>query len=481
MTNPFENSTQHHATSTSLAFPVINFGLRPDVIQKYGSLNPDSDVDVLLQCLERDYGHLDASTRAELLENLKTIGLTDEVVECVAARWQAVDATLGGGMDCLLLQTSAVAWTEEIIYGIIRSGFVAEGQVYDGTKYGKEGQDKRLKSSGSSVTPIDPTSKANQIEKLTAYPDDDTPRRSPPSKLNPTHPDQHPAQSERLHTAWKENVTTVLVSTVEDLRTSELLERFVQKENVMKEEDLWEALNEEQSIEVYVFHGTTVEAWTDGFEKWQFGFDLNLSVETVSQLSRRRAIYTSNSFSYGIYYGAYRSGVSRFDLPFDTTSAVVIAVKIDTSKLVNVAQSAALAILQPGHETEKFISINKNRALPLPRITPPWNGGIHRCSCPSFSPAKRCCLHHFIYGPFRHSDQNELRMNAYKEKWGGVSVDEIRQLCAATNEAGSLLNTFPATAIVYSANVSTTETLNEPTGTEEEVSPKGGSPEMVKL
>ena len=224
----------------------------------------------------------------------------------------------------------------------------------------------------------------------------------------------------------------------------------------MKEEDLWEALNGGQSTEVYVFHGTTVEAWTDGFEKWQYGFDLTLSVETVSQLSRRRAIYTSNSFGYGIYYGAYRSGVSRFDLPFNTISAVVIAVEIDTSKLVSVAQSAALAILQPGHETERFISINTNRALPLPRVTAPWNGGVHRCVCPSFSPAKRCCLHHFIYAPFRHSDQNESRMNAHKEKWGGLSVDETRQLCAATNEAVSLLNTFPATAIVCSANVPTT-------------------------
>ena len=71
-------------------------------------------------------------------------------------------------------------------------------------------------------------------------------------------------------------------------------------------------------------------------------------------------------------------------------------------------------------------------------------------------------------------------MNAHKEKWGGVSVDEIRQLCAATNEAVSLLNTFPATAIVYSANVQTTETSNVPTGMEEEVTARD-SLETVKL
>ena len=349
MTNSFENLTENHAINTSLAFPVQNFGLKPEVIQKYGPLNPDSDVDVFLQYLQRDYGHLDASTRTELLENLKTVGLTDEVVECVAARWQAVDAALGGEMDSLLLHTSAVAWAEEIIYGIIRSGFMAEEQVDDGTKDGR-GQHKGSKSSGSSVTPIDSTSKANQKEKPTAHPADDTPRRSSSSKSNPPpHLDQHPAQIEPSHTAWKENVATVLVSAVEDLTTSEVLETYVRRDNVMKEEDLWEALNGGQSTDVYVFHGTTLEAWTDGFEKWQYGFDLALSVETVSQLSRRRAIYTSNSFAYGIYYSAYRSGVSRFDLPFDTISAVVIAVKIDTSKLVGVAQSAALAILQPGH------------------------------------------------------------------------------------------------------------------------------------
>ena len=95
-------------------------------------------------------------------------------------------------------------------------------------------------------------------------------------------------------------------------------------------------------------------------------------------------------------------------------------------------------------------------------------------------PRNRCCLYHFIYAPFRHSDQNELRMNANKEKWGGVSVDEVRQLCAATHEAVSLLNTFPATAIVYSATVPTTETLNQRATTEEEVTARG-STEMVTL
>src|SRR5208282_1355874 len=151
MTKAFENSSENHVINTTLTFPVQNFGLKPDVIQKYGPLNPHLDVDVLLQDLERDYGHLEASTRAELLENLKIIGLTDEVVECVAARWQLVDAALGGEMDCLLLHTSAVAWVEEIVYGIIRSGFAAEEQVDYGTKDGKEGQPKGLKSSGSSV------------------------------------------------------------------------------------------------------------------------------------------------------------------------------------------------------------------------------------------------------------------------------------------------------------------------------------------
>lgn len=69
-----------------------------------------------------------------------------------------------------------------------------------------------------------------------------------------------------------------------DLRTSELLETFLQRQNVMKEGDLWDVLNEGQSTEVYSFHGTTVEAWTDGFEKWQYGFNLTLSIQTVSQL-----------------------------------------------------------------------------------------------------------------------------------------------------------------------------------------------------
>ena len=182
MTNAFENSTENLVINTTLAFPVQNFGLKPDVIQKYGPLNSDFDVHVLLQYLERDYGHLEASTRAELLENLKTIGLTDEVVECVAARWQVVDAALGGEMDCLLLHTSAVAWAEEIIYGIIRSGFVAKEEVDGGTKDSKEGQHKELKSSRSTVTPIDSTSKANQKEKSTAGTADDIPGRSASSE-----------------------------------------------------------------------------------------------------------------------------------------------------------------------------------------------------------------------------------------------------------------------------------------------------------
>lgn len=157
-----------------------------------------------------------------------------------------------------------------------------------------------------------------------------------------------------------------------------------------------------------------------------------LSVETVSQLSRRRAIYTSNSLVMAYTIAPIVRGYPTFRVYF----CGCYSSQNWHSKLISVGQSAAIAILQHGDETEMFISINKNRVLWLLRIAL-WNGRVHRYSCPSFSPAKRCCFHHFIYAPFSYSDENWLRMNSNKEKRGEVSVDKIRQLCAATAKGDS--------------------------------------------
>jgi hypothetical protein len=98
--------------------------------------------------------------------------------------------------------------------------------------------------------------------------------------------------------------------------------------------------------------------------------------------------------------------------------SVVICVQIIPRKITHFTAKSSCCILDGGDDTEMFLQKNKNTSILSPRLTPKWNGGIHSYSCPPYGKAGKCCLYHFIFGPFRRKDQNDFKLQdcPYKEK-----------------------------------------------------------------
>ena len=217
---------------------------------------------------------------------------------------------------------------------------------------------------------------------------------------------------------------------------------------------MWCTLGGDSVPPKYLFHGTPKYVWDDTEDSWQFGFDASLSNEKYSQLTRGRSVYFSNSLAHALYYGAYRSGTFAFNAPFCSIEAVVIAVEIDLKKMVNIQRKAGFAVLESGDRLEKFIQMNKDSSLHLPRLTPPWKlDTAYSCGCVAFGKAKSCCRYHFLMVPFRAKDSKKLKESCFRGCFGGVAIDELRQVCSATKESVDLMNSFPAVAIHYTRNL----------------------------
>jgi hypothetical protein len=249
--------------------------------------------------------------------------------------------------------------------------------------------------------------------------------------------------------SWKRVVTVIDVSAVSNLQTSEALMLYTDKEHILKSEDAWSALAGDDVGKRFIFHGTTADAWDNTDARWENGFSQLWCNERFSQLSREQAVYFSNSIAHALYYGAYRAGVCAFDMPFDQINAVVVVVQVDVKRLANFRKKASLCVLEPGDAFDIYVEKNKDHRLGLPRITPPYNSE-HSCNCPPYKRAHSCCRYHYILAPFRKRDQEDLRACPYRSEFGGVPVDNIRQLCAATPDAVEYINDCWSIAIRYS-------------------------------
>jgi hypothetical protein len=200
----------------------------------------------------------------------------------------------------------------------------------------------------------------------------------------------------------------------------------------------------------FVFHGTTAAVWEGeykGGDSWQDGFSSEQSCETVSQSSRRRAVYFSNSLAHAFFYGSFRFGVGAVEGEFDAIKTTAIVVEVDISSIVALREYGSLCIFDTSQSTQDFIEANKADVGPSSRITPSFTSAYRPCMCPPLGVACTYCQYSFIYGPFRRSNFQRLQRLRNKEMFGGFPVDQIRQLCAGSYEAVNLINTFKAEAI----------------------------------
>lgn len=249
--------------------------------------------------------------------------------------------------------------------------------------------------------------------------------------------------------SWKRAVTVIDMSAVSDLQTSTVLAAYTDKKHILKSEDAWSVLAGDDVGQRFIFHGTTADAWDGTDARWADGFSLLWCNERFSQLSREPAVYFSNSIDHALCYGAYRAGVCAFDIPFDQIKVVVVVAQIDAKRLANFRKKGSFCVLEPGDAFDTYVEKNKDCSLVLPRITPPYNSD-YSCNCPPYKPARTCCRYHYILAPYRKKDQEDIKACLHRSEFGGVSVDNIRQLCVTTHDAVEYINECSSVAIRYS-------------------------------
>lgn len=104
--------------------PIPRFGLTDPAYKKYLDLSDErlNMMARLIQVIMAEYGSaFEPRTVDDLLMSLKIMGFEENVVRCVAKRWQTVDDSLDGGLPALLLQTRPAVWAAAIIEGIALS------------------------------------------------------------------------------------------------------------------------------------------------------------------------------------------------------------------------------------------------------------------------------------------------------------------------------------------------------------------------
>jgi hypothetical protein len=103
---------------------------------------------------------------------------------------------------------------------------------------------------------------------------------------------------------------------------------------------------------------------------------------------------------------------------------------------------------------ERYIEMNKDSSLHLPRLTPSRKpDAAYSCRCVAFGKTKACCRYHFLMAPFRAKEVTKLKESYFRGCFGGVAIDQMKQVCSATKESIDLMNSFPAVAIHYTRNL----------------------------
>jgi hypothetical protein len=440
-------------------------------------------VERLIQVITAEYGSaFEPRTVDDLLMSLRTMGFEENVVRCVAKRWQTVDESLGGGLPTLLLQIRPAVWAVAIIEGIARSwrfpslSALLEPEDSPGmyrhrihmtletpeSANQQEGEMKTVPETSTEEKSAEieaSDSQSNQPGHFVQKRPQSSKRSRNKAKQAKQEGDSDPGSSgldssssddtERSYGSWKRAVTVIDVSAVSDLQTSASLAAYTNKDHVLKSEDAWSALGGDDIGQRFIFHGTTTDTWDNTDARWENGFSLLWCNERNSQLSREQAVYFSNSIAHALYYGAYRAGFCAFDKPFDQINAVVIVVQVDVKRLANFRKKSSFCILEPGNAFDAYVEKNENLSLRLPRITPPYNSD-YSCNCTPYKPARSCCRYHYILAPFCEKDQEDLKACSHCREFGGVPVDNIRQLCAATHDAVEFINECSSVAIRYS-------------------------------
>jgi hypothetical protein len=247
---------------------------------------------------------------------------------------------------------------------------------------------------------------------------------------------------------------------------------YTQREKLLKDEDFWNAFNgtfdatsgSSQPLDnntKFVFHGTGKSEWNPCGTKWCEGFDRKNSLEFRSQLSRDKAVYTSNSIAHALMFGCYRSAAAEFKNPLWTYDSVVIVAEVDVNKLQILNREddfevkPAMCLLVRGDAFERFVTANKDPNLQANRIAPPREALGHvdfQCDCEPLNTGCSYCRFPVLMGPFRQHDEQQFRKSPHKGNYGGVGLDEIRQMAWCNDEAVRYLTACCTEAIIFNPN-----------------------------
>jgi hypothetical protein len=402
--------TSRQSDATLFVTAVPPFGLNPDALHDLLQFaNPlHTEAQTIKYNIASRLAGKEASTVVELMTLLEDVGIHPLLLQVLQARWAKInlETSIFISNEAALLFGSPTEWALAII----------EGAIVDSA-----GGRHDLRSHTPRELSRDMSQEGRRGKSRVAEP-----RKK----------------------SWLEKLHERHVSlTAEALSTADVAD-YVNKDNVLTESDFYEGVHEFDNTGKqlhsshkrlrYIFHGLPRSSWTRS--NWNTGF-LRGSSETHSQLSREKAIYTTNSLAYGLMFGCYRQGTSDWSNPLWSYDSVLIVARPDVLKLLQLGdgKNPGLTLLlhkeSPDDPFEKFVQENKQNGS-YGRITPPVTSTA-ACNCYWYDPCEcSMCPYPTIMAPFRKIHRQALR--SYSPNFGGLQVHEIRQIAFCNDRLATI-------------------------------------------